>query len=157
MELVIPRYTFATQSDTGEGRVVRIEVADTHPAFVDESRPIVLQAKSFDATEAVAWFIRALPQGTAWLRRESRGTGMLNTLPVAGMDGVVTSLNECSNSRRDDHREWFSVDVFYADDNIPELCALSGELAVQLHRAVAKGELTVKFDDAPAPKRRPKP
>lgn len=153
----MPRYALTTLGDTGAGRTVRIEAADTDPAFVDESRPILLQAKSFDATEAVSWFIRSLPQGTAWLRRESRGASTLSTLPITGMPGVKTALSACSNMKREVHPDWFCVDVFYGDENLPELCMLDGELAVRLHKAVASGELTLKFDDAPAPKRRPKP
>jgi hypothetical protein len=141
----IPRYRVTKLPlAPGVANAVRVEVLDTHPAFMDEAEPMEMRADAA-TQDALADYLAALSEGRAWVRREARGTADWEMRDVAGRPQALVTLSAASSSKRP-ISDWYMVlqhDAAGGADDLLELCTREQALARRLFEAVAHGGLVV--------------
>lgn len=130
---------------SGMARAVKVSVSNTEPAFVDEVEPMILSATA-EAQPQLDQFLMALTGGSAWLRRESRGTAELQTSFFVNGAGSV-SLSQATNSKRLPS-QWFSLlvdDASHADDSteLLEICVINWEFAQVLFKLLVSKQIVL--------------
>jgi len=141
-------YNFAKLTPAPEMvRAVKVSVSQTEAAFVDEVKPMILSATA-EAQPYLDQFLMSLTGGSAWLRRESRGTAELQTSFFVKGAGSV-SLSQATNSKRLPS-QWFSLlvdDVSHADDDeeLLEVCVKDWEFAQILFKLLVSKQLVLAW------------
>lgn len=155
MDEQIPRYEVTELPlSAGVARAVRVQAFDTEPGFMDEAEPLELRAGPH-AVRALQDYLEALPLGSAWIQRESRGLSTMQSRPVAGADGLKADLCHATNGKRSTG-EWFTLLVGKGAEVPLEMCVRDAHLGRRLLDAVASGDLRLG-EVAPAAQAQAKP